>query len=577
MTLAAVSERILGPLRRPVWAASCERGSRRLMCCCNYALYTFILLQEGFPRMCVTGRVCKGASSAFACAVVAFATLGVSLESTSAQGIPAPCYLQLLTSGDQNSSSLSSSYSIEEVFPGARIATNTHAYRGYRCQPSEQFEKFTWCTKTCSGSDALRRGNFQATYSILHGEDGVVAYVNRFQKPAYWAVDEINEDVQRFSKKIGSQPEIINLSPRDGLAKAVLATWGQLRLERLEPEVVNLFAEGKKLPAGLLVDFIGDFSRSAREGLPVYRIAGGPGFVWVASRDQNGHGILRFSAADASMYSAPLSPSPSREKPATLGGTAPHDGQLSSISGEALVRDQQTRDSLFRNLKARTSQYSFEYVVITLPSGTIPGFNMPIPVSHIRYSSTVFFAFDKYSLEPGADTVIDDFAKTILADKAIRSIVVVGHTDSIGADQYNETLSLKRATTVAKALQSKGVSDKLLGMVPMGEAQPVATNSTDQGRAQNRRVEFFISDIPAATPKAIERIKFNPCHRNDHDSAARPEDCASGPMRIPLHYLPGGETTLDLTRGALPNETRTRPPLPQEPTRERPSLRELQQ
>jgi hypothetical protein len=231
---------------------------------------------------------------------------------------------------------------------------------------------------------------------------------------------------------------------------------------------------------------------------------------------------------------------------------------------------------LFRNLKARTSQYSFEYVVITLPSGAIPGFNMPIPVSHIRYSSTVFFAFDKYSLEPGADTVIDDFAKTILADKAIRSVVVVGHTDSIGADQYNETLSLKRATTVAKALQSKGVSDKLLGMVPMGEAQPVATNSTDQGRAQNRRVEFFISDIPAATPKAIERIKFNPCHRNDHDPTARQEDCANGPMRIPLHYLPGGETTLDLTRGALPNETRTRPPLPQEPTRERPSLRELQ-
>src|SRR5262249_43048458 len=153
-----------------------------------------------------------------------------------------------------------------------------------------------------------------------------------------------------------------------------------------------------------------------------------------ASRDQNGHGILRFSAADASMYSAPSSPSPSREKPATLGGAALHDGQPSSISGEALVRDHQTRDSLFRNLKARTSQYSFEYVVITLPSGTIPGFNMPIPVSHIRYSSTVFFAFDKYSLEPGADTVIDDFAKTILADKAIRSLVVVGHTDSIGAD-----------------------------------------------------------------------------------------------------------------------------------------------
>jgi hypothetical protein len=56
----------------------------------------------GVCRMRVTGRVCKGASSAFACGVLAFATLGVGLESTSAQGVPAPCYLQLLTSADQN-------------------------------------------------------------------------------------------------------------------------------------------------------------------------------------------------------------------------------------------------------------------------------------------------------------------------------------------------------------------------------------------------------------------------------------------------------------------------------------------
>src|SRR5262249_17746668 len=90
----------------------------------------------GVSRMRVTGRVCKGASSAFACGVLAFATLGVGLESTSAQGVPAPCYLQLLTSADQNSSSLSSSYFIEQVFLGGRIATNARAYRGYHCQPS---------------------------------------------------------------------------------------------------------------------------------------------------------------------------------------------------------------------------------------------------------------------------------------------------------------------------------------------------------------------------------------------------------------------------------------------------------
>src|SRR5262249_38505479 len=461
------------------------------------------------------------------------------------------------------------------IFLGGRITINSITYRRYHCSPSEQFEKFIWCTKTCSGSDVLQRGNFQATYSLLHAKDGSVAYVNRFQKPAYWAIDEINEDIQRHSQKLGSPPKIMKLPARE----AVLATWGKVRLEPLESEAVKLLGEGKKFQSGLLVDFLGDFSRSAREGLPVYRITGEAGFILLASRDQDGRGILRFSAADPSAYSAPSAPTPPppREMPATRGGPVANDEQADgTLTSATLLRNQQARESLFRNLKASTSEYSFDYVVITLPPGTVPGLNMPVPVSHIRYSSTVFFAFDKYVLEPGADAVIADFAKTILTDRTVRSIVIVGHTDSIGADQYNETLSLKRATTVAKALQMKGVSEKVLGMVPMGEAQPVATNSTEQGRAQNRRVEFFISDVPAATTKAIERIKFNPCHRNDHDPAARQEDCGAGPMRIPVHYLSGTQTTLDLTRGALPVEPRVRARLPSE-ILQRPSIRELQQ
>jgi outer membrane protein OmpA-like peptidoglycan-associated protein len=529
-------------------------------------------------------RVRKGVGSAFARGMLVFVTLGIGVDTTSGQGLVgrphevAACHIELRTLYDHDQLSR---YFVEQIFLGGRIVSNASAYQRYRCSPSEQFENFIWCTKTCSGSDTLQRGNFQATYSLLHAKDGSVAYVNRFQKPAYWAMNEINEDIQKLSQKFGSQPKILRLPTRDGLARAVLATWGKVRLEPLESEALKLLGEGKKFQSGLLVDFIGDFSRSAREGLPIYRIAGEAGFIWVASHDQDGRGILRFSAADPSTYSAPSAPvppsPPPKENPATLGGVAANDRQADgTVTAAALLKAQEARDSLFRNLNANTSGYSFDYVVITLPPGTLPGLNMPVTVSHIRYSSTVFFAFDKYFLEPGADAVITDFAKTILADKTVRSIVVVGHTDSIGADQYNETLSLKRATTVAKALQTKGVSENVLGMVPMGEAQPVASNSTEQGRAQNRRVEFFISDIPAATPKAIERIKFNPCHRNDHEPAARPEDCGGGPMRIPVHYVSGLQTTLDLTRGALPVESMVRAPLPSE-ILQRPSIRELQQ
>jgi hypothetical protein len=71
-------------------------------------------------------------------------------------------------------------------------------------------------------------------------------------------------------------------------------------LETLDNDSVRLLAEGKSPKKGLLIDFIGNFTRSAQEGLPIYHILGGAGFVWVASFDQKGRGALRFAAVDAS-------------------------------------------------------------------------------------------------------------------------------------------------------------------------------------------------------------------------------------------------------------------------------------
>jgi outer membrane protein OmpA-like peptidoglycan-associated protein len=253
-----------------------------------------------------------------------------------------------------------------------------------------------------------------------------------------------------------------------------------------------------------------------------------------------------------------------------------------AVNAQEINRHQAIRDSLFKNLRTVTTQYTFDYVVIYLPPGTLPGIDVRVPVSHIRFKSTVFFAFDKYSLEPSAESATLDMAKTILNDKSARSILVVGHTDAVGPDQYNSTLSLNRAVAVASKLREAGVNDKLLGVVPMGEAQPMATNRSPEGRAQNRRVEFFISDIPEATRKAIELINFNPCHRNDQDVAVgqtNPE-CDNSGIRIPLYAGSSGqgrpEIMLDLGRQALTSPVPTnRIPLPNEiPVR--PSLKDLE-
>ncbi|WP_163324986.1 OmpA family protein [Draconibacterium mangrovi] len=72
-------------------------------------------------------------------------------------------------------------------------------------------------------------------------------------------------------------------------------------------------------------------------------------------------------------------------------------------------------------------------------------------------------------------------------------ILVIGHTDSDGAETYNQTLSEKRAASVVSFLKSNGIVASRLSSVGMGESQPRATNDTKEGKAQNRRVEFTIT------------------------------------------------------------------------------------
>jgi hypothetical protein len=80
----------------------------------------------------------------------------------------------------------------------------------------------------------------------------------------------------------------------DGL----IATWGSVTLESLDSTAINEWAAGRSPPKGILIDFIGNFPNSRRWGLPIYRVSGGPGFVWAASFGPKGTGTLRFFAID---------------------------------------------------------------------------------------------------------------------------------------------------------------------------------------------------------------------------------------------------------------------------------------
>jgi outer membrane protein OmpA-like peptidoglycan-associated protein len=106
--------------------------------------------------------------------------------------------------------------------------------------------------------------------------------------------------------------------------------------------------------------------------------------------------------------------------------------------------------------------------------------------------NTVNFDFNSANLTASTKTNLDKLA-TVLSNNPDTNINIFGYTDSKGTDTYNMTLSGKRADAVKNYLSMKGVSSSRMVTTGRGEMDPIATNDTDAGRAQNRRVEFAIT------------------------------------------------------------------------------------
>ncbi len=99
------------------------------------------------------------------------------------------------------------------------------------------------------------------------------------------------------------------------------------------------------------------------------------------------------------------------------------------------------------------------------------------------------FDHDQATLKPESDATLDEIAKVLSADASM-AIYVVGHTDDVGALDYNQALSRNRAQAVVDALVGRGVDGGRLTAIGVGPASPVGRNETEAGRALNRRVEL---------------------------------------------------------------------------------------
>lgn len=128
----------------------------------------------------------------------------------------------------------------------------------------------------------------------------------------------------------------------------------------------------------------------------------------------------------------------------------------------------------------------------------------PPKAEKITLSGTVLFDFNKASLRPEGQRELAKAVTTVkekLAAYAVeqRQITVTGHTDSVGSDAYNQKLSERRAMTVAEFMVDQGVEPRIVRARGAGESEPIASNATEEGRQQNRRVEILYQAL--AQPK----------------------------------------------------------------------------
>lgn len=142
------------------------------------------------------------------------------------------------------------------------------------------------------------------------------------------------------------------------------------------------------------------------------------------------------------------------------------------------------------NVIGRNMDKQAKEIKETLPGAEVERVGEGIKVT--MKENMVNFGFDSSDLTSAAKANLDKLAQ-VLKNNMDTNINIYGHTDSKGTDAYNLSLSERRAAAVKNYLVSQGVSAGRMFTMGVGEKEPVASNDTDAGRAENRRVEFAIT------------------------------------------------------------------------------------
>jgi hypothetical protein len=195
-------------------------------------------------------------------------------------------------------------------------------YRDYACAAAQQYPGFTGCQRQLT--ERSRRRRFLEATSFLHAPDGSAVYINQNLEPVAMDENDAHDEISRLSETLG-QATLLPMPATRGVRSGLIASWGAVSLQPLDPARTGELAAGTGDKLGVLVDTIGNPQRSAQLGLPIYRLGGGAGYVWSASWNGRGRGTLRMLAIDASRLPGEVAQAnPSADAPASVSSpTAP--------------------------------------------------------------------------------------------------------------------------------------------------------------------------------------------------------------------------------------------------------------
>jgi len=115
----------------------------------------------------------------------------------------------------------------------------------------------------------------------------------------------------------------------------------------------------------------------------------------------------------------------------------------------------------------------------------------------LNVPSDVSFDVNSAQIKPNLAPVLDRFAQTLNANPGT-TVRIIGHTDNTGTDAINDPLSVNRAASTRQYLAARGVDPARIAIDGRGSREPIADNSTPQGRAMNRRVEIYVGEAQVA-------------------------------------------------------------------------------